>query len=131
MVGGNCCLCFFGFSGYISIVTVIFTICFIFLPYKKPFFDFCQPSTKKSSQQSVSTTTERLLNRPEQPQPKLEEIINEEEFRFIACKMTIWDFFGISQSTNLAYSKEEKSKMFIEYYQKLVSKYFNNGVKKI
>ena len=86
---------------------------------------------KKSSQQSVSTTTERLLNRPEQPQPKLEEIINEEEFRFIACKMTIWDFFGISQSTNFVYSKEEKSKMFIEYYQKLVSKYFNNGVKKI
>ena len=131
MVEGNCCLCLFGFSNCISIVTIIFTVCFIFLPCKKPLSDFCRPSTKQSSQQSVSTTTEHLLNRPEQPQPKQGETINEEKLRFIASKMSIWDFFGISQSTNLVYSKEEKSKMFSEYYQKLVSKYFNNGVNKI
>ena len=36
----------------------------------------------------------------------------------------IWDLFGIPQSNSLAFPKDENSRMFSEYYNKLFSKYF-------
>ena len=87
---------------------------------------------EKSSQHSASTTMDCFLNMFEQPQPKQEENIDEEKLRYIASKITILFFFGIPESTYLAYSKEEKSSMFREYYQKLVIKYSSgNGKKKL
>ena len=32
-------------------------------------------------------------------------------YRYIASQITIWNFFGIPQSTYLAFSKDEKSRM--------------------
>ena len=46
IAGGNCCLCFFLVSWFNFYCHYYFHyLCF--LPYKKPPFDFCQPSTKK------------------------------------------------------------------------------------
>lgn len=73
---------------------------------------------------------DRYLNILEEPQRKVEEKIDEEKLRFIASKITIWDFFGIQQSTYLGYSKPEKSRMFSDYYQRLVSEYFGVDKKK-
>ena len=73
----------------------------------------------------------RYLNILEEPQPKVEEKIDEEKLRFIASKITIWDFFGIQQSTYLGYSKQEKSRMFSDYYQRLVSEYFGVNTKNL
>lgn len=73
-----------------------------------------------------------FLNMCEQLQPKQEENIDEEKLRYFASKITILVFFGIPHWTYLAYSKEEKSSMFREYYQKFVLKYFSgNGKKKL
>ena len=60
---------------------------------------------EKSSQHSA-TATERYLNILEEPQPKPEEEIDEEKFRFIASKTSIWDFYGTPQSKYLAYSRK-------------------------
>lgn len=43
-----------------------------------------------------------------------------EKLRYIASEITVWDFFGIPQSTYLAYSNDEKLRMVNEYYKKLV-----------
>ena len=48
-----------------------------------------------------------------------------EKLRYIASEITVWDFFGIPQSTYLAYSNDEKLRMVNEYYKKLVLNYFN------
>ena len=73
---------------------------------------------------------DRYLNILEEPQPKVEEKIDEEKLRFLASKITIWDFFRIQQSTYLGYSSQEKSRMFSDYYQRLVSEYFGVDTKK-
>ena len=70
---------------------------------------------------------DRFVNILEVPRPNQEENFNEEKIRFINSKISVWDFFGIPQATYLAYSKEEKSRMFRENHQKLVNKYYGNG----
>lgn len=70
---------------------------------------------------------ERFLSIIEELRPKPEEIIDEKKLKFIASKITIWDFYRIPHVTFLAFSKEEKWKMLSEYYQKLVPKYFGTG----
>ena len=47
--------------------------------------------------------------------------------KFINSKISIWDYFGNPQATYLSYTGEEKSKMFREYYNKLVDTYFRTG----
>ena len=55
-----------------------------------------------------------------------EEIIDETKLRYIASQISICNFFGISQANYLTLSKDEKSRMFNEYYKKLVLKYFGS-----
>ena len=57
-----------------------------------------------------------VLNILEEKQPTPDEIIEEEKLRYIASQITIRDFFGIPQSTYLAFSKDEKLRMFNECY---------------
>ena len=68
-----------------------------------------------------------FLNILEKPQPKPQETTDEEKLRHIASKISIWDFCGIPQANYLAYSKEEKRRMFKEYYNKSVSKFYGTG----
>ena len=70
---------------------------------------------------------EGYLNMLDAPWPNQEENFDEEKIKFISTKLSIWDYYGIPQSTYLAYTNEEKSKMFKEYYKKLVDKYHDIG----
>ena len=54
---------------------------------------------------------------------KEEETFDKEKVKFISSKIPIWDLFGVPQSSYLNLSVEEKSAMFKQYYEKLVSKY--------
>lgn len=65
-----------------------------------------------------------VLNILEEKQPTPDEIIEEEKLRYIASQITIRDFFGIPQSTYLAFSKDEKLRMFNECYKKTSFKIF-------
>ena len=67
---------------------------------------------------------DRFLSILEEKQPVPEEIVDEEKLRFIASKISIWEFFGVPQTNYLALSKDEKSRMFKDYYKKLVLNYF-------
>ena len=44
-----------------------------------------------------------------------EEVIDEENFHYLASKVAIWDHFGIPQAHYLALDTNEKSKMLHEY----------------
>ena len=68
---------------------------------------------------------DRLLDILEEKISKPEEIFNEEKLRYIASQIYIWDFFWVSQSNYIALYSAEKSRMFNEYYKKLVVKYFD------
>ena len=57
---------------------------------------------------------ERYLNILEEKQPKPEERIDKERLRFIASQISIWNFFRITQSKYLTFSKDEKLRMFSE-----------------
>ena len=73
---------------------------------------------------------EQYLNILEEKEPVSEEpIIGEQKLCYIASKIFIWDFFGIPQANYLALDKNEKVRMFSDYYKNLVFKYF--GEKKI
>ena len=65
----------------------------------------------------------------EQKQQAPEEAIDEQKLRYIASPVASWDYFGIHQANYLALDKNEKSRMFTEYYGNLVLQYF--GGKKI
>ena len=70
---------------------------------------------------------EQYLNKKE---PASEEpIIGKQKLCYIVSKISIWDFFGIPQANYLALDKNEKVRMFSDYYKNLVFKYF--GGKKI
>lgn len=69
----------------------------------------------------------KYLNILEAPWQKQQEIFDEETVKFISSKISIWDYFGNPQATYLSYTGEEKSKMFREYYNKLVDTYFRTG----
>ena len=66
-----------------------------------------------------------IVEAPRQP----EETFDEEKVEFISSQITIWDFFGVPQSSYLALSIEEKSAIFNQYYNKLVSEYYGKSVK--
>ena len=70
---------------------------------------------------------ERYLNILEAPRQQQEETFDEEKIRFINSKISIWDFFDAPQTTYLSYTNEEKSRMFKEYYSKLVNKSYGQG----
>ena len=74
-----------------------------------------------------SVIMERYLNILEVPRQQQEETFDEEKIKFINSKISIWDFFGIPQATYLSYANEEKSRMFKEYYTKLVDKFCSQG----
>ena len=63
----------------------------------------------------------------EAPELQQEEISDEERVRFSNSKILIWDYFGVVQSIYINSLAEEKSKMFKEYYSKLVEKYYGSG----
>ena len=67
---------------------------------------------------------DRLLDILEEKIWKPAEIFDEERLRYIASQIYIWDFFGVSQSNYIVLYSAEKSRMFNEYYKKLVLKYF-------
>ena len=67
---------------------------------------------------------DRFLNILEENQPTPEEIIDEAKLKYIASQISLWDFFGIPQANYLSLSKDEKLRMFREYYKKLVLRYF-------
>ena len=63
---------------------------------------------------------ERFLRILKEKQPVPEEIVDKLRHRFIASKISIGFFWA---TTNyLALSKDEKSRMFKDYYKKLVLK---------
>ena len=67
-----------------------------------------------------------LLSILEQRQQLLEECIDEQKPRFVASKVSFWDYFGIPQAHYLALDKTEKSRTLGEYYNKLVLQYFGS-----
>ena len=70
---------------------------------------------------------ERYLNIVEAPQQQQQETFDEEKIRFINSKISIWEFFSDLQATYLGYINKQKSRMFKEYYSKLVKKYYCQG----
>ena len=56
-----------------------------------------------------------------------EKVIDDQKLRYVASKVATWDHFGISQAHYLTLDKNEKSKMLVEYYNKLVPVYFGDG----
>ena len=61
----------------------------------------------------------------EENHPEPEEVINEENLRYIMSQISIWDFFGVPKAKYFGFSRDEKSRMFKEYYKKLVLIYFS------
>ena len=74
-----------------------------------------------------SITMGKYLTILETLQQQQQEIFDEEKVKFINSKISIWDYFGNPQATYLSYTGEEKSKMFREYYNKLVDTYYGTG----
>ena len=83
------------------------------------------PLVSPSHQRKINSSRimERYLNILEVSRQQQEETFDEEKIRFVNSKISIWNFFGVSQATYLGYTNEEKSRMFKEYYSKLVNKY--------
>ena len=55
---------------------------------------------------------DRFLSILEEKQPVPEKIVDEEKLRFIASKISIWNFFGLPQLNYLALSKDKKLRVF-------------------
>ena len=70
---------------------------------------------------------ECYLNILEAPQQQQEETFDEEKVKFIDSKNLYLGLFGVPQVTYLNYTNEEKSKIFKEYYTKLVNKFYVQG----
>ena len=116
--------CFFSCHLDVSFVTIIFTL-FIFESIKShpsslTFID-TQSTTVNTSTKLIMEGLRSILEQKEQP---LQECIDEQKLRFIASKVSIWDFFGIPQAHYLTLDKPEKSRMLGEYYSKLVPQHF-------
>ena len=61
----------------------------------------------------------------EQKQQPPKETTDEQKLCYIASQVYKWDYFGIPQANYLALDKNDKSRMFSEYYKKLFLKYFD------
>ena len=115
----------------IFIVTINFTM-FICGTIKKPPLHLQHSSTQNqlNTTHKKNPIMEQYLNILEETQPVPEEpIIGEQKLCYIASKISIWHFFSIPQANYLALDKNEKARMFSDYYKNLVFKYF--GGKKI
>lgn len=53
--------------------------------------------------------------------------IDESKLGYIASQISIWDYFGLTNSQYLRLSPEEKLKMLKEYYVKNLNDYFGMG----
>ena len=111
------------------LLSLLFSVCPVFGLQKPTVGSLSANNEKQPSVTHSAATMDRSLNILEQPQPKPEEEFDEEKVKFISGKVPIWDFYGISQATYLAYSNEDKVRMFREYYKKLVYKFYSNGGK--
>ena len=69
-------------------------------------------------------TKDKFSSMLEAPQRQQQDDFDAEKVRFMNSKISIWDFYGIPQATYVSYLVEEKSKMFKEYYLKLLEKYY-------
>ena len=56
-----------------------------------------------------------------------ESIIEEEKLKFFASKISIWEFFNVSESTYRAYSFDEKTRLPTKYYSELYENYYGAG----
>ena len=55
------------------------------------------------------------------------EPIEEEKLSFFTSKISIQDFFNVSECTYRAYLVDEKTRMFTKYYSDLYEKYYGTG----
>ena len=63
---------------------------------------------------------ERFLSIFKQKQELPVKTIDEQKLCYIASQVSISNYFGIPQANYLALDKNEKSRMFSEYYNKLI-----------
>ena len=95
----------FAFPGFISIVTIIFPM-FVSWTIKSHLL-ICV-SHRRKIESTLNNNNGSLAEHSWRTSTKPEEEIDEEKFRFIASKTSIWDFYGIPLSKYLAYSRKEK-----------------------
>ena len=74
-----------------------------------------------------SVIMERYFNILEAPHQQQEETFDDEKIKFMNLQISIWDIFGVPQTTYLSYPNEEKSRMLKEYYSKLFNKFYGQG----
>ena len=74
------------------------------------------------NQQQRSTMHKFLIILEEYQQQ--DQCIDAEKLKYIASKISIWDYFSIPRAQYLALNDAEKSRVLNDYYQKLVTKYF-------
>ena len=65
---------------------------------------------------------ERLLSLLEKPPPEV--AIDEEKLNFFISKVTIWDYFSLSEQIYKSSSVEEKTSLLNKYYRELYEKYY-------
>ena len=65
---------------------------------------------------------DKFLTMIENPRP--ETVIEEEKLRYFISKISIWDYFDISESTYKSYSVEKKSRLLNKCYSELYEKYY-------
>ena len=65
---------------------------------------------------------ERFLSLLEKPPPEV--AIDEEKLNFFISKVTIWDYFSLSEQIYKSSSVEEKTSLLNKYYRELYEKYY-------
>ena len=65
---------------------------------------------------------ERFLSLLEKPPPEV--AIDEEKLNFFISKVTIWDYFSLSEQIYKSSSIEEKTSLLNKYYRELYEKYY-------
>lgn len=63
---------------------------------------------------------ERFLSLLEKPQPEV--AIDEEKLNFFISKVTIWDYFSLSEQIYKSSSVEKKTSLLNKYYHELYEK---------
>ena len=65
---------------------------------------------------------DKFLTMIENPRPEI--VIEEKKLRYFISKISIWDYFDISESTYKSYSVEKKSRLLNKCYSELYEKYY-------
>ena len=65
---------------------------------------------------------ERFLSLLEKPPPEV--AIDEEKLNFFISKVTIWDYFSLSEQIYKPSSVEEKTSLLNKYYREFYEKYY-------